>query len=146
LTPPDENDPRFAHCGHCGEGDRKINPALLDGAAVEKKEHHKTQEEAEQTARDHLKERPDYYERLDELEKVPVGEHIKTAQQRRRWSYTIGQHHNVGVKDVKGTTVGSSAEEALVTIFLRAVAWWDYDTVLSDEQIAQAVKQAIKSG
>jgi hypothetical protein len=51
----------------------EIEKALKKGVKVER-EHTKNSRDAAQIARDHLSERPDYYEKLDRLEKSPIQE------------------------------------------------------------------------
>jgi len=69
-----------------------VEKAVAAGRKVEK-EHTKSTKQAEKIARDHLKERPDYYEKLKKMEKTPIEE---------------GKIKNAASKGLKAALIGSN--------------------------------------
>lgn len=66
-----------------GKSTSEIRSAVRDGVRVEK-EHTKNTKSAEEIARDHLGERPDYYKKLRQAEKGPIKEDNISAEKRSK--------------------------------------------------------------
>lgn len=91
-----------------------VSKRIADGTKVEK-EHTTSIKQAAEIARDHLGERPDYYEKLDRMEKTKVVKEMNLGNQRlstnvddRRSDERKADDSKVAVSQDKGTSDGPS--------------------------------------
>jgi len=81
-----------------------IAKKIVAGTKVEK-EHTTSSKQAAEIARDHINERPDYYEKIKKMEKSPIVKEAKHPLQANFDKYRKGKLNELGEYDNKGGTV-----------------------------------------